>query len=75
MPHTPDLDYVVERDEQHWTVSFQGRHCGRFQSRRAALGSAVNDAERARRLGHVIRVFARRADGSVRVITLHPPGP
>jgi hypothetical protein len=75
MLHTQDLDYVVERDENRWTVSFQGRHCGRFQSRRRALGSAVGDAERACRLGHRIRVSARHADGSVGVITLHPPGP
>jgi hypothetical protein len=44
--------------------------CGRFESRRAALGSAVQDAERVQRLGHRVRVFVRRADGRLR----HLPG-
>jgi hypothetical protein len=75
MPHTQDLDHVAERDENRWTIGFQGRHCERFRPRPAALGSAAGDAGRACRLGHRIRGSARHADGSVRVITLHPPGP
>jgi hypothetical protein len=63
-----DIEYVVERQESHWTVSFRGEHCGRYDSRRQALGSAVRDAERVRALGHHVRVLAQRADGHLRLL-------
>lgn len=61
-----ELDYLVERDEGHWTVSFQGEHCGYFVSRRDALESAIRDAERVRGLGHRVRILVRHADGRMR---------
>jgi hypothetical protein len=68
------LEYVVERDAAHWTVSLQGEHCGCFASRRVALESALRDAERVRGLGHAVRVFVRHADGRLRCLptALHP---
>ena len=69
------LDYVIEHNEAHWTVSLQSEHCGRFASRRAALESAVRDAERVRGLGHGVRLQVRYADGRIRClpVTLHSP--
>jgi hypothetical protein len=69
------LEYVVERDASHWTVSLQAERCGCFASRRAALDSALRDAERVRRLGHAVRVAVRHADGRLRCLpaSLHPP--
>jgi hypothetical protein len=63
-----NLEYVVERDETHWTVSLQAEHCGRFVSRRAALESAMRDAERVRRLGHEVNILVRHADGRLRCL-------
>ncbi len=63
-----DCEYVVEREEGHWTVSNQGRHFGRFVDRRGALRSALADAARVRRLGHHASVLFRRKGGSLRSI-------
>jgi hypothetical protein len=61
-----NLEYVVERDETHWTVSLQCEHCGRFGTRRAAMESAMRDAERVRRLGHEVSILVRYEDGRLR---------
>lgn len=67
------FEYLVEREENHWTVSFQRQHCGSFPSRLAALRSAVRDAERVRHLGHRVRVLVRYADGRrLRIIAERP---
>jgi hypothetical protein len=68
MAWVQDIEYVVERQEGHWTVSFRGERCGCYGSRREALGSAVRDAERVRGLGHQVRVLAQRADGHLRLL-------
>lgn len=73
MGHSIDLDYVVERDESHWTVNFQGQRCGWFRTREAALESAAVDAERVRKLGHRVRVLLRHADGSLQDAEPRPP--
>jgi hypothetical protein len=64
-----DCEYVVEREEGHWTISNQGRHFGHFADRRGALRSAASEAARVRRLGH--RVLVRRADGRLRAVPAH----
>lgn len=60
------VDYVVEPDEKHWTVSCGGDRCGWFGDRKSALKSAVADARRVRVRGFPISVHVRRHDGSVR---------
>jgi len=73
-----DCEYVVEREESHWTVTYQRRHFGHFTDRREALRSAVEDAARVRRLGHRACVSVRRADGRLRAfperLLLRHPG-
>ena len=63
-----DCEYVVEREESHWTVTYQRRHFGWYMDRRGALRSAVEDAARVRRLGHNAWVCVRRADGCLRPV-------
>ena len=60
------IEYSVEQIEQHWTVSFGGRHFGRFPDRRAALRSAVEDARRVRHHGCDITVRVQRRTGGFR---------
>jgi hypothetical protein len=66
-----DCEYVVERDESHWTVTYQRRHFGQFADRREALRSAAEDAARVRRLGHRVSVLVQRADGRLRAVPAH----
>ena len=66
-----DCEYVVEREEGHWTVSNQGRHFGHFADRRGALRSAASEAARICRLGHRACVLVRHADGRLRTISAH----
>jgi hypothetical protein len=66
-----DCEYVVEREESHWTVTNQRRHFGHFAERRDALRSAVEDAARVRRLGHHASVLVRHADGRLRPVPAH----
>jgi hypothetical protein len=66
-----DCEYVVERDESHWTVTSQRRHFGHFADRREALRSAAEDAARVRRLGHRVSVLVRREDGRLRAVPAH----
>lgn len=58
------FDFVVEPDEHHWTVNFDGQHCGRFESRLQALRSAVWDAKRVRDLGQRVRVLVHYHGGA-----------
>jgi hypothetical protein len=67
------IDYIVEREESHWTVSFHMTHCGCFHSRRGALQAALADAARVRRLGHHVRVLVRYADGRLHDVRLSLP--
>lgn len=70
------LEFVVERREEHWTVSACNLCCGHFPNRRAALAAAVFDAHRVRKLGHEVRVLVRHQDGRLRPVpeALLPPG-
>jgi hypothetical protein len=66
-----DCEYVVEREESHWTVTYQRRHFGHYMDWSEVLRSAVADAARVRRLGHHACVLGRRADGRLRSIPTH----
>ena len=68
MQRVTGLEYLVQPDECHWTVSFGGEHCGRFGDRRSALRSAVQDARRVRGEGHEIKVLVQRAAGTFRAL-------
>lgn len=61
-----DLEYRVQSEEMHWTVCYEGQHCGRFATRAAALRSALADALRVRRLGHRVRVMVEDRAGHLR---------
>ncbi|WP_424138693.1 hypothetical protein [Roseomonas chloroacetimidivorans] len=70
-----ELEYRVQRDEKHWTVCYQGQHCGRFATRDEALRSAWEDAARVRRLGHRVHVLLQDTKGCFRLAPeLVPPG-
>ena len=62
MGQVADLEYVVEGDEDHWALWWQGQCCGRFPSCRAALEVAEREAERVRLLGHSVRIVVRAAE-------------
>lgn len=66
MPQRAHVEYVVEPDELHWTVSLQGEHCGRYDDCRTAMEAAIGDARRVRERGHEIHVHVRRRNGSLR---------
>jgi hypothetical protein len=52
-----ELDYVVRRVDDHWTIDFNGWVSGCFASSDAAVEAAAADAERVRRQwGHAVRV-------------------
>ena len=66
------FSYIVERNDGHWTVRLAGGHsAGRFHSRRQALRSALEDADRVRKLGNEVHVLACRANGSLKRIPDH----
>ena len=62
------IEYLVEQHGKDWTVSFGGRHFGRFPDRRAALRSAITDARRVRHHGCEITVRVQRKSGEFRPI-------
>ena len=66
MKRHSDLEYVVRRHGQAWTIFFGGMPYGRFPDRRAALESAVRDARRVRHHGHGIAVLVQRMTGGFR---------
>ena len=60
------IEYLVEQHGKDWTVSFGGRHFGRFPNRLAALRSAISDARRVRHHGYEITVRVQRKTGEFR---------
>lgn len=58
------LTYCINSMDGVWTVSCGHVPSGRFETRSAALRSAVQDAERVSRMGHQITVLVGRPLGS-----------
>jgi len=71
-----DLHFVVEPSQASrdaWTVRLkEGQSRGNFPSRLNALRIALTDADRVCNLGHRVRVFAKRSDGSLRRVVERP---
>jgi len=58
--------YMVVPDEDCWTINYQGRKAGRFDSQDEALDEAVKLAREAEGLGYDSQVLVQTETGRVR---------
>ena len=70
MPQIAHVAYVVEPRSRGWTIVSGHMAAGDFETRRAALRAARQDASFCRSLGHDVSLFATRRDGRLGAIAI-----